>query len=213
MPQAAKSFFPSVGWQVVVAYGLIEAAVWTPVGLGNALIILLAALWILWAAADGRFSMRGMGIAVPAVKGTAWILAIGSAMAAAIPVLAAMGHANSAPTHVVPFGQAVIYSVWAVVQQFVLQSFFFVRLESLVGGRLAVPATAVLFALAHLPSPLLTMASFVGGVFFCEMFRRYRNIFSLGLAHALLGLTMAASFSDGLLHHMRVGMGYVRFHP
>lgn len=54
---------------------------------------------------------------------------------------------------------------------------------------------------------------FVGGLFFCEMFRRYRNIFPLGLVHALLGLTLAASFSDAVLPHMRVGIGYIRFHP
>jgi hypothetical protein len=45
------------------------------------------------------------------------------------------------------------------------------------------------------------------------MFRRYRSIVPLGLAHAALGLTMAASFSDSLLHHMRVGIGYLVLHP
>ena len=88
------------------------------------------------------------------------------------------------------------YLIWALVQQFILQSFFYVRLESLLGGRWAVLAAAGLFAAVHLPSPVLTVGSFVGGLFFCEMFRRYRNIFPLGLAHALLGLAMAASFSD-----------------
>jgi hypothetical protein len=43
------------------------------------------------------------------------------------------------------------------------------------------------------------------------MFRRYRNICVLGLAHAILGLTLATSFSDALLHRMLVGMGYVLF--
>jgi hypothetical protein len=48
---------------------------------------------------------------------------------------------------------------------------------------------------------------------FCEMFRRYRNIFPLGLVHAVLGLTIAASLPDSLLHHMRVGLGYLTYHP
>jgi membrane protease YdiL (CAAX protease family) len=83
---------------------------------------------------------------------------------------------------------------------------------NLLGSSWAVLATAGLFGSVHIPSPVLTVASFVGGLFFFEMFRRYRNIFPLGLVHALLGLAMAASFSDAVLHHMRVGIGYVRFH-
>jgi len=43
------------------------------------------------------------------------------------------------------------------------------------------------------------------------MFRRYRNIFPLGLVHAALGLTIAASLPDHWLHHMRVGIGYLRY--
>jgi hypothetical protein len=60
---------------------------------------------------------------------------------------------------------------------------------------------------------VLTFLSFIGGVLFCEMFRRYRNIFPLGLIHGTLGLTIAASLPDSLLHHMRVGLGYVLYHP
>jgi len=86
-----------------------------------------------------------------------------------------------------------------------------VRMESLMGSRRAVWATGLLFALAHIPSPLLTAASFAGGLIFCEMFRRYRSIYPLGLVHAVLGLTIAASYSDALLRHMRVGIGYLTY--
>jgi membrane protease YdiL (CAAX protease family) len=71
---------------------------------------------------------------------------------------------------------------------------------------------AALFSVAHIPSPVLTVCTLVGGLFFCEMFRRQRSIFPLGIAHAILGLTVAASFSNGILHHMRVGIGYLMFH-
>jgi hypothetical protein len=47
---------------------------------------------------------------------------------------------------------------------------------------------------------------------FCQLFRLYRNLWPLGLIHAALGLTMAASFSDATLHHMRVGIGYFLIH-
>jgi hypothetical protein len=43
------------------------------------------------------------------------------------------------------------------------------------------------------------------------MFRRYRNIYPLAIVHAMLGLTVAITTPDSLLHHMRVGIGYLRY--
>jgi membrane protease YdiL (CAAX protease family) len=117
------------------------------------------------------------------------------------------------PAQLVPWRRAWKYAIWALEQEFILQSFFFVRLESLLGSRRAVMAAAFLFAIPHVPSPLLTGLSLIGGLLFCEMFRRYRNIFPLGLIHAAIGLTIAASLPDSLLHHMRVGLGYLLYRP
>ena len=60
---------------------------------------------------------------------------------------------------------------------------------------------------------LLTLLSFGASLLFCEIFRRYRNIFPLGLVHGALGLTIAACLPDTFLHHMRVGLGYLSFRP
>jgi membrane protease YdiL (CAAX protease family) len=76
-------------------------------------------------------------------------------------------------------------------------------------SRGAVICAASLYAAAHVPSPLLTVLSFFGGVLFCELFRRWRNIFPLGIIHAALGLMIAANLPDKWLHHMRVGIGYL----
>jgi membrane protease YdiL (CAAX protease family) len=69
----------------------------------------------------------------------------------------------------------------------------------------------LLFVAAHLPSPILTTFTLVGGLFFCEMFRRYRSIYPIGIVHAVLGLTIAVTMPDSVLHHMRVGIGYLRY--
>jgi len=103
------------------------------------------------------------------------------------------------------------YFVWALIQEFMLQSFFFTRCEELFGSSAAVWVTATLFASAHLPSPILTTFTLAGGLFFCEMFRRYRSIYPIGIVHAVLGLTIAVTVPDSLLHHMRVGIGYLRY--
>ena len=104
------------------------------------------------------------------------------------------------------------YALWALIQEFILQSFFFTRFEELFGGAAAVWIAATLFATAHLPSPVLTAGTLIGALFFCEMFRRYRSIYLLGVVHAMLGLTIAMTMPDSVLHHMRVGMGYLRYH-
>ena len=38
------------------------------------------------------------------------------------------------------------------------------------------------------------------------------ELYPLGIIHGGLGLTIAASLPDRWLHHMRVGIGYLRFH-
>lgn len=116
------------------------------------------------------------------------------------------------PPQPLPWHRAWQYAIWALLQQFILQSFIYVRLESAFGGWRAVIGASLLFAVAHIPNLLLTLLSLVGALFFCEMFRRYRNIFPLGLVHAAVGLTIAASLPDSLLHHMRVGIGYLTYH-
>ena len=71
---------------------------------------------------------------------------------------------------------------------------------------------ALLFSAAHIPNPWLVPATLLGGLVFCELFRRYRNLYPLGAAHALLGLAIAEALSVVLLRHMRVGIGYLDSH-
>ena len=198
--------------EILVGYGFILMAIWTPDGPLKFAWMMLAVISIASFAFVDSYSSAEMGLGVPPGRGSATILLFGLLMAAMLPVAALLSGQNLAPAPV-RWHTAWQYVIWAVMQQFILQSFMYVRLEWLVGSRKAVIAAASLFALAHIPSPVLTVCTFVGGLFFCEMFRRYRNIFALGIAHAVLGLTVAASFSDHLLHHMRVGIGYLMFHP
>ena len=198
--------------QIAFAYGLLEAALWTPPGRLDLAWMILTAAFILVMAFRGPYSAREMGVTFPTGKATIWIVGAGLILAATLWSFAALTGADAAPTHAMPLRTTWQYAVWAFLQQFMLQSFFFVRLESLLGSRRAVLATTVLFAAAHIPNPILTVGTVLAGFFFCEMFRHYRNIFPLGVVHVILGLAMAASVSDTLLHHMRVGIGFVQFH-
>jgi membrane protease YdiL (CAAX protease family) len=140
------------------------------------------------------------------------MLVSGAFMVATIVLAGSLIH-RLGPSQPVPWRRAWQYAIWALQQEFILQSFFYVRLESLLGSRRGAWGGALLFSAAHLPSPVLTVLSLIGGLLFCEMFRRYRNLFPLGVVHAILGLTIAARLPDSLLRHMRVGLGYLLYRP
>jgi len=196
--------------EVGLVYGLILLAVWTPQGRLNTAVTLAAAFFTVVLSLCSHYSAQDLGLTRP-FSGAMVMLALGALM---VTIIAATGAFTRilGPPQPLPWNRAWQYAIWALVQQFILQSFIFVRLESVFGNRRAVLAASGLFAAAHLPSPLLTILGFLGALFFCEMFRRYRNIFPLGLVHAALGLAIAASLPDHLLHHMRVGIGYLMYH-
>jgi hypothetical protein len=100
------------------------------------------------------------------------------------------------------------------MQQFLLQSYFLLRFLRLLPGKAAPIIAAIgIFALAHLPNPILTPVTLVWGTISCLLFLRYRNIYALGVAHGIMGLCLAMTVPNSLHHHMRVGLGYLRYHP
>jgi hypothetical protein len=105
------------------------------------------------------------------------------------------------------------YVLWTLYQQFLLNDYFMPRLTRLLASEsAAVGLAAVLFAAAHMPNLPLAAATLVWGAISCALFRRYRNLYTLGLAQGLLGLCFAVCVPDALHHHLRVGLGYLRYH-
>jgi hypothetical protein len=73
--------------------------------------------------------------------------------------------------------------------------------------------TAVIFALAHLPNPILTPVTLLWGLAACLLFLRYRNLYPLAMAHAIFGICIAITIPGPVSHNMRVGLGYLRYRP
>jgi hypothetical protein len=197
---------------IALTFAAVMAAVWSPDGIVKVLWMSLATVCVFVFTFVGRYTLEELGLARPQAGNSARILGAGALLALAIAAIAAFTP-HLGPPRALPIHGLWFYAIWALLQQFLLQSFFYVRLEALAGRRWAIPIAATLFATAHVPNPVLTPVTFVGALFFTEMFRRYRTIYALAAVHSLLGLTIAATFSDHLLHHMRVGLGYITFHP
>jgi hypothetical protein len=117
------------------------------------------------------------------------------------------------PLYQASFGHVVGYVLWTIYQQFLLQDYFMDRLLRLgVSASAAVVLAGIMFAAAHVPNLVLVAATLVWGIVSCALFRRYHNIWMLGLAQGLLGLCFAVSVPDALHHHLRVGLGYLKYH-
>ncbi|MGB0064117.1 MAG: CPBP family intramembrane glutamic endopeptidase, partial [Terracidiphilus sp.] len=106
------------------------------------------------------------------------------------------------------------YAIWSGVQQFLLLGVFLLRFLRLITRPASAALLAsVLFALAHLPNPILTTVTFVWGFAACMLFLRYRNIYPLMIAHAVLGIAVAMTVPGPVDHNMRVGLGYLTYQP
>ncbi len=94
-----------------------------------------------------------------------------------------LGH--SVPGHV--WALAFLYLPWALVQEVALQGILLRGLETFVPGRAVVAVAGALFALAHLPDPVLTGLTFAVGTVWAGLFLRHRSIWPLTVSHAVLG--------------------------
>jgi membrane protease YdiL (CAAX protease family) len=104
------------------------------------------------------------------------------------------------------------YIIWTFVQQLLLQCFFLSRLLRLINNpRRAAIAAAVIFGAAHLPSPILAPVTLLWGLAACLLFLRYRNLYTLAIAHAILGVTLTITVPATVHHNMRVGLGYLTY--
>ena len=81
-----------------------------------------------------------------------------------------------------------LYPNWGTAQQFALQNLIARNLTGMLSNPLAIAATAsVLFGLSHYPRVDLMILTLIGGMFFTLIYRRYPNLWAVGIAHGVLG--------------------------
>ena len=103
------------------------------------------------------------------------------------------------------------YVPWAVFQQYALNGYFLNRLDAVLGRRAACLTAAALFCGVHAPNWFLMLVAFPAGYCATHLYRRYRNLYILGLAHATVGFLLFLVVPDSVSHHLRVGPGYSSF--
>jgi membrane protease YdiL (CAAX protease family) len=198
--------------ELAVAYALILIVIWTPRP-WQKIFYLLAAAFIVTATWLSFPGLKAMGLRTANLARSSWV--VGAALLAAALAVIAAGRMHTLHT---PTGPGLFlsryegYIIFAFVQQALLQDFFLLRLMRLVRGPFfAALAAAAIFSLAHLPNPILTVVTFVWGLTSCLFFLRYRNLYPLAVAHAILGITLAISVPGPVIRNMRVGLGYLTY--
>src|SRR5580698_2245462 len=191
--------------ELALAYFLILVVIWTPNPWQR--IFYIAAVIALAAILAFSFqNPRALGLQLRNLARSLWIAIV------ALILAAAHFHTLHNTSHFI--ARYWGYALWAFVQQILLQDVFLRRLLILIPSKphIAALAAAVLFASAHLPNPILTPITLLWGFISCLLFLHYRNIIPLAIAHAALGITLAITIPAPLIHNMRVGLGFLRFH-
>ncbi len=171
--------------------------------------------WIVVSTLRSWATAASLGLGLSGIRRSLWIVYAAMLCAGLVIWIASRMHT----LHMVLFhgftteASVLAYILWAVVQQFIMQDFFLVRLLRLLPTRtLAVIVAAGLFAVAHLPNFFLMVVTLIWGIAACTLFLRYRNLYSLGLAHGIVGLCLAIAIPSAVHHQMRVGLAYLQWH-
>jgi len=207
---AASGSRLAITLRLLFPLALLEAALWTPLPL--AILCGICALsYMVWHTLQGTTgNARAVGLELRGLLRESWLL--GATVAFAMAALATAYFAGS--LHRLwglqnPWYAIVGYACWALVQEFMLQCFFVRVLSALASRAGSLLLSGVVFSMAHLPNPSLTLITFFAGIAFTMIYARKRNLYVVAIMHAILGLTLAVSAPDAWFHGLRVGRDFL----
>ena len=105
-----------------------------------------------------------------------------------------------------PRTRFTLIPVWALFQQYVLQGYVNRRAQIFLGkGWKSILLVAFLFALVHLPNPLLTLLTLIGGFVWAWAYQRESNLFALAVSHSICSMVVSLVLPADLINGLRVG--------
>lgn len=172
-----------------------------PVAVPASLVLFLAA----WSGLRARTLGLGLNEVIPASRAAALFTV--PAVLALLGVGLLLGTLHNPGTLL---GRFAVLVPWGGAQQWILQTVVLREARQRTSKTSSVILAAFLFALVHLPNPLLMLMTFIGALGWCAIFMRSPNILPLAISHAVATVALLAAFSDALTGRLRIGAAFLR---
>jgi len=152
----------------------------------NGVLVFAFAGYLIWRVSRDPVTLRRWGFRRDNLA-PALIAHLGFALAGSLTLFAIGSIRGSLALPATFLVTLALYPLWGLAQQFALQNLIARNLAELRGSLPIALLASLLFAASHFPRWELVALTFAAGVPFTLIYRRFPNLWAVGLAHGILG--------------------------